>query len=182
MSAIIDAAFWRGEVNQIFMIEADFAAGMARFWNGVGALDYGGNVYQGAGELISVEGLRTGTEIEVAEIRFRLNGVDSDILGGVLDASIKGRFAEVYEAFLDAEFRVIERELMTRCRLDTSSYTIGDDGKVSVEIVTHAGMYQLLNRSAAKCSPEEAKALFPAETGFDEVHLQEDIASQWKPS
>lgn len=182
MSAIFQQMLDSGSVKTILMVEIDHPVRFIRAWNGLGDLDYDGQTYEGMGYVGQVNPIGTSADIEVPEVSLGLSGVDADALEG-LDESVKGRFAEVYEAFLDDHYRVVERTLLFRCRLDYQTYKVDpESGKADMALFAHAGLFHLLNRSGAKMSPEEAKALDPDETGYDEVHLQQDLQLIWKPS
>lgn len=179
MSAVRQEAFDQGAVTLVIMAEIDHPEGFGYFWSGLGDLDHDGNVYRGFGSLVSISAVQSSTDVEVVEVRFVLSGVDADLLAG-LDDSVKGRSAHLYEALLDDNYRVIERTLLVESTLDYQVYAVGADGKATIALVAHAGMYQLLNRSGAKWSPQEARAIYPDETGFDEIHLQEDQPETWR--
>lgn len=182
MSAVFANMLRRGEVNAVVMVEIDHPSRYIYAWSGLGDLDYGGHVYEGLGLVGAVAPIRSSTEIEVSEVTFQLSGADADIIKSLSD-SVKGRFAYVYEAFLDLNFRVVERELLLTCRLDHQTYRVDpDSGRADVSLVGHAGFFHLLKRSGAKMSPEEAKALDSDETGYDEMHLQQDMQLTWRPA
>lgn len=180
MSARFAAQLEEGSVRNILMIEIDHPEGMGYFWNGVGVLDYGGHAYQGFGDVAAVSELRSSTEIEIVERRFVCSGVDDTFLAG-LDDTVKGRPALIYDALLDENYRVIERELIDTSELDYQVYSVSEEGKASIALVAHGGLFWLRRRSSAKWAPQEARAIYPDETGFDEIYLQEDLQDQWKP-
>jgi hypothetical protein len=179
--ASIEAALDRGEVFQCLLVEIEHPDGTGYFWSGTGMLEYGGNTYAGAGALGSVSEIVSSTETEVTEYSFNLAGVDPDIVED-LDDTVKGRAGRVYEAFLDRHFRVVETDLLVEAALDYQVFGVDEQGKTSIAIKAHGGLFFLGKRSAAKISPEEARALDPDETGFDRVHQQEDIVATWKAS
>jgi len=170
----------KGAVRVVGMAEIDHPTRFIRAWNGVGMLDYEGEEYYGFALLGSVTPVRSTDSIEVVEVRFGLSGVDRELLGD-LHASVKGRYADFYEAYLDEHYRVAYRKRLIRALLDRPEYSVSDNGKVDYAVIGHAGMYQLLNASSAKVSPEEAKAIYPDETGYDEIHLQQDLQLPWLP-
>lgn len=182
MSATFHAMLAQGAVRSILMAEIDHPVRFIRAWNGIGSLDYDGEVYEGMGYVGTITPIQSSVEVSVPEVSFGLSGVDADALEGLQD-SVKGRYADVYEALLDEHHRVSERELLFRARLDYQTFKVDpENGKADIVLVGHAGFFHLLNRSAAKSSPEEAKALDSDETGYDEVHLQQDLQLTWKPS
>lgn len=178
MSAVLKAALRRGDIALAAMVEIDHPEGFARFWSGVGNIEHDGETFIGCGRLGRIEAVSESTEIEIAETRFVLSGVDAALVAG-LDKSVKGRKGRIYEAVLDSAWRVIHRELLSETALDSQIYTIDKDGSATIAIVAHAGLFFLRNRSAAKWSPEEARRAFPGETGFDEIHKVEDQTLNW---
>ena len=178
-SARWQAAYNRGEVIEILMAELDHPLGMGFFYDGAGDIDYNGVTYHGWGKLVSIELPASTGDIEIPEVRYILSGVDPAVVER-LDGSVKGRLATMYGALLDRHYRVVERELVSEAQLDYQRFTIDKDGKATVTIVANGGFYRLRNRSAAKLSPEQQKAKFPDDTGYDEIHLQEDLSLSWR--
>jgi hypothetical protein len=169
-----------GAVRVVVMADIDHPETYIRAWNGVGIISWAGEDYYGFGLLGSITPVRSTDGIEVIEVRFGLSGVDRDLLGD-LHASVKGREAILHEAWLDRHYRIVYRRRLVKARLDRPEYAVAADGKVDYAMIGHAGMYQLLATSSAKVSPEEAKALHPDETGYDEIHLQQDLQLPWLP-
>lgn len=167
-----------GPYTRITMVEFDHPDGVGRFWFGTGVIDFEGNAYHGAAIVGSITSVRTTIEIEIVERTFSVSGVDRDIVAG-LSKSVKGRPARIYEALIDEHMRVVERDLVDETQMDTQHYAMQADGKCAIGIKAHGGMFFLLNRSAAKWGPEEAKAIWPDESGFDAMHIQEDIQDRW---
>lgn len=179
--AAVLEAFRNGTIADAIMVEIDHPEGFGRFWSGSGNFDFEGNVYTGFAAIGSVSENVSSTEIEIIEQSLALSGVDADLVEG-LDDSVKGRFVEVHELLLDDDYRVLNRELQVRAKMDYQVFAVGDDGKATITIKAHAGLFWLQNRSAAKWSPEEAKAVYPDETGFDEMHTAEDKQDSWRPA
>ena len=170
-----------GALTVTIMVEVDHPDGMVYAWPGYGPLDYGGNTYEGLGFLGGVSGIKSLTELRIVELGFAVSGVDQDQLDG-LSSSVKRRTGQVYEAWLTPDHVVSSRRLIAEGQLDYQTYNIGADGKATVRIVANAGMFHLLKRSNARWSSEEAKAVFPDEVGFDEMHLQQDAQLNWQAS
>lgn len=180
MSYKLDDRLRRGVISNAVMAELDWPGGTRRFWSGLGLLDYAGETYLGLGQLGTVTPLQTSVDVEVDQITFMLSGVDPDLLAG-LDGSVKGYEARVYEVFLDDDHAVVDRELLFDCRQDYQTIQVGEDGRATLALVATGGFFHLLNRSAAKWSAEEQKALYPDDTGFDEMHLQASATLTWHP-
>lgn len=170
----------RGEVIVVGMAEIDHPQRFIYAWSGVGLLEYQNHTYEGFGLIGSVSPIRTTESIEILEVRFGISGIDAGAIDD-LHANVKGRYASFYEAYLDRHYRVAYREQLMRVRLDRPDYKVDAAGKLDYGLTGFAGMFQLLQRSAAKVSPEEARALYPDETGYDEIHLQQDLQLPWLP-
>lgn len=180
--AIVREQLRKGAVAIAMMVDIDHPTGYKRFWNGLGTLDYEGEEYIGLGSIGSVTPIESDTEIKVAEVTFQVSGVDADMIEGLAE-SVKGREAQVYDAWLDEDFRVLYRDMILEARLDYQTYSVDpESGKATINLMGVAGFFHLLNRSGAKLSPEEAKAIYPDETGFDEIHEQQDKQLTWRPA
>lgn len=179
MTAVFAEQIARGVVNEAQFIVIDHPEGVARFWTGVGVKEYGGNSYYGVGQIGAVTQVRHTADIEIVEVRMAVSGVDQSLLDG-LDDSVKARLATVYDVLFDEHGRVAEIEQVFQVELDYQVFKVGADGKCVIDLVGHGGLFWLRKRSSAKWSPEEARSQFDGETGFDQVHQQEDLQDQWR--
>lgn len=169
----------QGAQLRTVLVEIDHPDGMVYAWTGDTPLDYGGNTYQGLGFLGAVSGIRTTTEITIVELRFTVSGVDPELVAG-LSSSVKGRTGTVYEAYLSPDRVVTSVRQKAYGLLDFQTYRIGEDGMATIDVAANAGMFHLRRKSNARWAPETARSQFPAETGFDEMHLQKDAQDFWR--
>ena len=175
------AALRRGAATRVNLLELDHPLGVGRFWSGTGNFDLDGATWYGWGVLGAISETVSSTEIEIVETRFTLSGVDEDLVAG-LDQPIKGRAAYLYEAFLDDSYRLIHRDRFPAIVLDARDVRIGADLKATIVFTGHSGWASLRNRSGAKVGPEEGRAAFADETGWDDIHRVEDQQDRWTAS
>lgn len=157
-----------------------------RYWNGAGILDFDGHEWFGLGAMASVSIAPSTSKVEVADVTITLSGVDEDHVA-MLDASIKGRKAWFWKAYLDEEYRVRFTVLLSECRLDQASMQVQPDGNSAVLITGVGGFYFFENQEQAFWDTEHqrdkmiALGLDPdSDTGFDLMSELKNMTLQWE--
>lgn len=172
------AALRDANAVETILVEIDHPDGMIYAWPGVAPIDHDGNTYEGLDTFGSVSEVGSDTEIRTDEIVFQVSGVDPDLLDG-LSSSVKGRFGTVYGITMTPDYVIRSKQVEATALLDYQAYQIDDDGKATIRIVGRFGMIALERRTTARFSPEDFKSIYPDETGFDQMHLQEDAEITW---
>ncbi len=79
-SGTVEALLAGRSVRAALLVVITWAdAQVTRLWTGMGRRIIGGEVYQGSGQLVSVEGLSAALGTQAANATFRLSGVDAAI-------------------------------------------------------------------------------------------------------
>ena len=94
-------------VRPFLLFQAFFDTETVRFWNGVGDLTYDGDVYSGAGNLLSLDTIRETSKVESRGVTFTLSGVPSSMLSVALNENYQRRKIAVDVGFFDASGAVI---------------------------------------------------------------------------
>ena len=91
------------EVGVALLCFMDFRETARRWWTGFGPLEAGDELWQGAGELIQIEGLEQPIGTVAPKTTFQLSGVDATIVRLARQASdrVKDRRCTVYLQFFD---------------------------------------------------------------------------------
>src|SRR5579884_406727 len=110
-SATVAALLAGKKLNAALLFTATFTDGtVMRLWTGVGDLNLGGTVYQGAGRLIAMDGLDASIGTTAPTATFKMSGVDAAI----------------------AALAVAERDLIVGAEIDIAVQIFGD-GAVAAE-------------------------------------------------
>lgn len=98
----VQAALRKQAVGAAFLGRLDFPGGEKRLWLGSGRVNYGGEWWEGTGELVSLSSIASGAADAALPVTFTLSGVDDDIYALAISADpseIRGRAATLYIQF-----------------------------------------------------------------------------------
>ena len=163
----------------IMMAEIDHPDGLARFWTGIGTLDYNGYQWTGAGALGEVGPITYTIDLTVQDVVFSVKGLSPTDVDR-LSSSIRGYYGTVWRACLDEFGQVIADPFrISKVIFDTQTHTVGEDGKASISIVGHTAFFNLARRVDQVWSPQSQKRLFPTDTGMDSIPSLQNKELQW---
>lgn len=163
------------------LVEIDHPDHFARFWTGIGSLQYEGETYLGAGAVGAIEVTERSTELRIDEVRLTLAGLDSAFTADLSD-NIRNRLAWLRLAALDDWGRVIGTPmLLEEIQLDYQVDRIGEDGLATLQLVGQAGFWTLEQTAARVWSREDAALTWGAgnETGFDYITELRGLDTKW---
>ncbi len=84
MSADFLAAIISQKIRPALFVEGNFTSGPVYVWTGVGAITWGGKIWQGLGSLLSISTIEEGATVEAKGITLGLSGIDVSLLTGIL--------------------------------------------------------------------------------------------------
>lgn len=90
-----------------FLYTEAFSSGPVRVWTGWGTITWGGNTWQGIGDLGTISTIEEGTDIEARGLTVQMTGFDTSILGKVLDEFQKQKDCYLYVGFFDTSNNLI---------------------------------------------------------------------------
>jgi hypothetical protein len=175
-------------VNASLLVFMDFAGGERRWWTGYGNLEAGGFTWEGAGELVGIEGLQTAIGTAAPQTTFQLSGVDSSVVAAVRDASdeVKGRLVRVYIQFFEVSpagddqvwANLDEPHTIWTGRMDQIRYTA--DGASRTVTVTAESRWVGRNRPPfGAYTYEDQVARFPGDLGLKQVASLVNKTIRW---
>jgi hypothetical protein len=94
-------------VRPIHFVEAVFSGGTFRFWTGVGDITWDGELWTGAGNLLSITSMAETTLVRANGLVIRLNGINSSLLAAVLAQTQQSKTVKCWLGFLDSAGNVI---------------------------------------------------------------------------
>ena len=167
------------QLRPILMSVAFFDSGTIRTWTGYGTLSYGGNDFQGIGDLLSIEQVEETQELAPTSTRFVLNGVP---LGNVSLASTEnyqGRRIEAYFGVMDSNNALInDPALIFAGRMDTIDLAHSGD-TCTISVNAESDLIDLKTNRERKYTSEDQKAVYPNDKFLDFVYSITDIQLPW---
>jgi hypothetical protein len=155
----------------IVMHECDHPDGYVRAWSGSGPLRYGGHVWKGVGDLVTIEGLGGSRKTEERVVTVTLGGVRPDQLKFVTK-KVRGRILRISLAALKPGTRAVNGEPYYLCtgRCDTQDHKIETSRMASI-VVTVVQPVRTLDRTPnMQWTPDWLKATYGSQiTGLDDL-------------
>ena len=180
------------QVNPVFFVEAEFSTGFLRLWSGVNNIVFNGDVYTGAGQLISIEPAKETTNISATGIRISLNGLDAGIVSAALNAARQNKPVNAFIGFLDASGNIIINPYKFFSGL-VDVMLITEQGETSTITIQAESRLISLNRAKERRYTDEDQKLGlegfdfsgessgsdPADRGFEHVVSIQEWTGQW---
>ncbi len=182
----LDQLLRKGVRRDIVLAKIETDADPHFYWNGIGLLDFDGATWVGLGELANVVIAPSTTQVQATDVTITLSGVDEDNLA-MLDASIKGKKAWFWKAYLDEQYRVRFTVLLSECRLDQAAMQAQPNGSQAVQITGVGGFYFFENQETAYWDTEHQRDMLIAlgedpdsDTGFDLMSTLKNKQITWE--
>lgn len=104
-SQTVEAYLDNRTIEASLLVFMDFTDNPKRWWTGFGTLMAGGYEWEGAGDIVQIDGLSQGQAGEATETTFTLSGVNPEIVAMVRSgsAAVKDRRVIVYIQFFHIE-------------------------------------------------------------------------------
>jgi hypothetical protein len=160
------------------LVYVDHPDGAARFWSGIGDLEYEGFTYKGAGLLGSVQSVKKSIELRVDEVTLSLSGIDPAVLGEISD-EIRNRVALTYLAALTPDLRVRAIMEIDNISLDYMRDTLAEDGTATLSLVGEAGFWQLQRVTDEVWSDANQQLKFAGDTGLGLIATLRNKQTNW---
>lgn len=96
VSSALLTALAQANVRPFYAVEMLFDGGAVRLWTGYGEYAINGDVYIGAGNLLSIEGLAEVADLSARAVTISLSGVVSEIVSLALQEPYQRRRCRVY--------------------------------------------------------------------------------------
>jgi len=151
------------------LVEMTYAGGVNRLWSGVGQVQWNGQTWQGLGDLASISEIQDDDQVAVSDLVFQLAGVDPERLK-LLNTNVKGQTAKVWFALVRPDRSVIADPVRIRtANLDVVTQNINESLQATLTVTAQADLWKSDQPGRAAFTPEEQKATYPDDTGFDLV-------------
>lgn len=175
------AAAVRNKRPLALLAEIDHPSGIARFWTGIGKLNWNGFVWTGSGQLGTVTPISHTTDLTIQDIQFNMVGVDPAVVAE-LDDNVRNLSGKVWLACIEQGQVVPDPYQIVDALLDYQSFAAGEDGTVSISITAHTGFYTLARALNETWTTEQQKIDFPGDSGLDLISGLQNQDIQWTPT
>lgn len=191
-----------GAVNPALLVEAFFDTGTLRLWTGYGTIEWEGETFYGAGNLIGFSPIEETQDLQAKGVTVTLNGIPSSIIAIALGERSRGRRFRLYIASYTSRRYVATEDdpgivrtedgggVLLEGQLIDSPYRIfsglmdviefSDNGqeafaRLNVENALIIGQRSKIRRYTA----EEQKKLYPNDKGLDFINQLQDKELVW---
>ena len=116
-------------LTPILLFKGEFDSGDLNFWTGYGDLVWGGDTYNGSGDLIKIASVEETSQLQANNVTFELSGIKQSILSIILSEQIQGRPVSCWFGVLDSSLAVVADPYMIfKGKVDVATERISDDG------------------------------------------------------
>jgi len=175
LSAEINAT----ELKPFYAVEFLFDSGDVRFWTGLGEITANGEVWTGAGSVLSISDSAEGIDLSANGLTVLLSGLDSSIVAVALTENYRGRTCKVYMGALNATNQpVSDLYQVFAGRMDTMN--IQEDGTTaSISITIENVLIDLERARTRKLTDEEQRKRYPGDNSLSNVAGLQDRQISW---
>lgn len=170
-------------VRPVMFVECDFDSGEINLWNGVGALDYGGKTYIGAGNLLRVEPVSESAELRANGTSVTLSGINNTLVSLAKDEDYQGREMVIKLGAMDENNDVIaDPVIMFSGFMDTMVLVeAGDTSSIKIDVENK--LIQMERARVRRFTDNDQKIDYPNDDGFSFVTKIQDRQVNWgKPT
>lgn len=119
-AAALETAAEQPHVPYVIFADLDFVSGHVRLNSSDRALEFGGNVYLGGGELVGMGEVVESAALNPEKISLTLSGVDNALIAKVLTESYHGRSATLYMSYIGNDGALVATpEMLWEGRMDS---------------------------------------------------------------
>lgn len=151
-------------IRPILLIKLDFDSGPLNLFDGIGQIDYLGDTYFGAGNLLSISALPESVDNKALGAKVSLS-IDPAIVAASLLEQYQGRPAILYLGLLNEQFSIIPDPIKFEYLIDNMN--ISDDGQaatVTVNLEDEAIRNQLVQEY--RYTDAEQTLTYPTDRAF----------------
>lgn len=170
MSSLMQTTSAASVVEPFFAIELYLPTQTLRMWTGNYNITIGGNVYLGAGDVMSVSEIAETGDIQASGATISISGIPSSYLSMALSTQYQGRSCRIYFGFLSSPSDMVE---VFSGEIDTMD--IDERGDTCTVVVTVENILVLLERPVVRrFTHEDQQTRYPGDLGLIFVATLQD--------
>lgn len=133
-SQTVAQAMLEQHVDLILAAEIAFESGMVRVHTGTGNVVIAGSVYLGIGYLGQVDAVKEQNTTSSTQLNLTLAGLESGMVGTVLNENCVGKLATLYIGTLDTDFNLVSADVAFRGKIRNSTLIAGENSAVNLTV------------------------------------------------
>ena len=169
-------------IRPILLLKMDLSPIVA-FWNGVGALNWNGDAYVGAGGLAKITTVKEQSLLQATGTKFELTGIPVGNLLIALEAQYQNKIARLWIALVDNSLNIIGNPtLLFLGRIDVMD--IREDGKTaSVGVTVESRLRDLERPRVRYYTKVDQEERYPKDEGLSFItSINDGSAIIWGPT
>ena len=189
--------------NPCILVKAEFDGGDLLLWSGYGSIDFNGDTYSGAGQLMSMSPVQETQELRANNVTFGLTGLDAAVIATGRTEDYSGRPITAWFGLRDSDGQVptddsgnIPLDSSGNAPTDSPGGLIADpyrifSGEMDIiefeyngensggHIAAESELLNLRKKNERRLTPEDQKLEYPGDLGFDFVPTIQDRQITW---
>jgi len=156
-------------VRSAWLMKAEFLSETMWAWDGRGNLTVGGQVYQGMGEVISIDGVESIPGTSAHPLTITMSGIDPTLIGYAQDMDeYKNRPFTLWQCLFDDELQPVEPLLFRGDGLmDLLSISMPDQSQRTITMTVESIWADRGQAAHATYSEADQRSRFPGDRGMD---------------
>ena len=156
------------------LFQLDFESGPARFWTGLGALEWAGRTFSGLGEVLKLSAIEETAEVASKGVTITLAGLPVESLATLENEAWQNRPASIWLAVFNASGTALQEEPVQifRGRMDTLAHETG--ASASYALTLESRLVDLERPRIRRYTNADQQQQYPGDRGFEFV---ESVAS-----
>lgn len=165
-------------VQPILFLYGSFSTGDIRMWSGLGNVDWDGETWVGAGNLVQISNIEEPGEIKAQGIIVTFNGIPADLISIVLQSVYQGALGKVWLGFLSNGSIVADPWLVFEGRLDVP--VIDEDAETcSITITYESKLIDLLRSRSRRYTDQDQQNEYAGDVGMQYVTSLQEKEIPW---
>jgi hypothetical protein len=167
-------------VGLILFVEMLFDASPLRVCSAGYDVQWGGNTWNGLGQLGTIEEVREGEGGEVTGLAFQLSGVPSSLIAIALGEKYQRRVVNVYVGFLDLPTHgILADPVLEWSGLMDAMAVVDEAGTATIRVTAENELYDFARPAPIYWTDEDQQKLYPGDTGLRFAKQLSDRAIVW---
>ncbi len=157
------------KLHPILLIKMAFDSGDLNLWTGIGDLQFSGDTYTGAGDLLAFSAIEETVDLKAIGLTATLSGIPSSLIATALAEDYMGRATTVWFGALDSSGALVADPQEIFAGL-TDSMPIEDAGETAkIELQIENRLVRLENTRVRPYTPEDQALAYPGDLGLEFV-------------
>lgn len=182
----VEAELEASQLTPIGLVELDFASGFLRLWNGIGNFSWNGVTWTGVGTLGQIGPMEETSELRAVGIQLTLSGIPIQTFGSptlsitqiALAETWQNRPVVIYYGVLNSQGVLIGTPFQIfGGKMDQMSIMEGETATITLSC--ESDLIDLERTRVRRYTPEDQRAEYSTDAGFDAVTTLQDAEVKW---